>query len=135
MTPSQNNIDSDPKKDRSDPDAVRKAFRVPVDEADGICAVVNGISFPVVNMNPEGVSILCDNDAEFGDIRIIENCRLELPSANITGLTARVIHCTREAEKEWHIGLQWIDLSDDNSDKIVDMVSAIKDKLRNMAKK
>ena len=134
MNPPEPIPGNESKKDRSDPDAVRQSFRVPVDSRDGICAVLNEKIYPVTDMNPEGVSIVCTGPDELGDSELIDGCRLELSEDHIPGLTARIIHRTHGSGKAWNIGLKWVAPDDGTQEKLAAAVSKIKQKLQKQAR-
>lgn len=117
---------------RSDHNAIRQSFRVTVDLEDGIVAVLNGKTYPVADISPQGINVFCRGNNDFTLSQIIENCELIVPEYTIKNLTAKVIHCSCSSDGKWINGIQWADLTDTDLDKIVQQVSQIKDKLRRL---
>lgn len=114
---------------RSDPDDIRRSFRVPVDPSYGIQATLNQKTYPVSDISPEGISILCRDHTAFTVAQIIENCELILPDVTIKNLTARVVHFSCPSEFNWTNGIQWVNLADDDLEKIAAQVSKLKKEL------
>ncbi len=65
MLPSKPTQEKTLKNERSDPDAVRHSFRVPVDAQEGICVFLNARRYPVTDMNPEGIRFLSTDKTGF----------------------------------------------------------------------
>jgi len=124
----------DSKNTRSDHNAIRQSFRVTVGPEDGILAVLNGTTYPVADISPEGVNLFCHDNKDFTLSQVIENCELIIPEDTIKGLTAKVIHSSCGSDGKWTNGIQWTDLADADLDKIVQQVSLIKNKLRRLGR-
>lgn len=114
---------------RSDPDSVRRAFRVPVPPGNGIKAVLNGREYDVIDISPQGLSIRCRDSTAFTVAQVIEDCRLIMPGLEIRDLTARVIHFSCKSESEWTNGIQWVGLTETAQENIAEQVSWIKRRL------
>lgn len=135
MNPPESIPGQEIKNDRSDPDAVRQSFRVPVDYRDSVYAVLNNKTYPLIDMNPDGICIMCSDTDQLGDSDLIDGCRLEISENHISGLTARIVHRTPGSGGEWKIGLKWVGPDDGTREKLASAVSDIKQKLRRQAQK
>jgi len=122
----------EPKDTRSDHSAIRQSFRVAVDPEDGIFVVLNGRTYPVVDISPQGINVFCRDNNDFTLSQVIENCELIIPEDTIKRLTAKVIHCSCSSDGKWTNGIQWKGLTDADLDKIVQQVSHLKNKLRRL---
>ncbi len=115
---------------RSDQSPIRQSFRVSVEPEDRIFVVLNGETYPVADISPEGINIVCRDSNPFTLSQVIENCQLILPGDTIKDLSAKVIHFSCGPGGRWTNGIQWVDLPDSTLDKIVGQVSKIKKRLR-----
>ena len=125
--PDSNNV-------RSDPTAIRRSFRVPVEFQDDIAVMLDNQTYRVVDISPEGVNIDDKDQASFTDGQLIENFELIIPGSRIKGLTARIVHYSSDTERNWNYGIQWIDMADEAQQQIVAIVLKIKQRLRQAAR-
>lgn len=125
---------SDSNNVRSDPTAIRQSFRVPVNVQDDIAVRLDNQIYRVVDICPGGVNITDRNQTPFKIEQLIENCELMIPGSRIKDLTARIIHCSSDSERNWNNGIKWIDLSDEAQEQIATIVSKIKQRLRQSAR-
>lgn len=124
--PGSNNV-------RSDSTAIRHSFRVPLEIQEDIAVVLDNQTYCVVDISPEGVNIDDKDQASFTAGQLIENSELIIPGSRIKGLTARIVHCSSDTERNWNYGIQWIDLADEAQQQIAAIVSKIKQRLRQIA--
>lgn len=124
--PGSNNV-------RSDLTAIRHSFRVPVEIQEDIAVMLDNQTYRVVDISPEGVNIDDKDQASFTAGQLIENFELIILGSRIKGLTARIVHCSSDTERNWNYGIQWIDLADEAQQQIAAIVSKIKQRLRQAA--
>ncbi len=125
--PDSNNV-------RSDPTAIRQSFRMPVEFQDDIAVMLDNQAYRVVDISPEGVNIADKDETPFTIGQLIENCELIIPGSRIKDLTARIVHCSSDPDRNWNNGVQWIDLADEAQQQIAAVVSKIKQRLRQAAR-
>lgn len=135
MAKTPSNTISDSNDERSDRTAIRQSFRVPVGFKDDIFVILDNEAFPVVDIGPEGINITTKNQTRFMEGLLIQNCELIIPGTRIKNLTARIVHCSGDPDKNWNHGIHWIDLTDNAQEQIVAIISKIKQKLRQAASK
>lgn len=106
-------------------ESVRKSFRVAV-QNDIIKATIEGKTYPVTDISPGGISILCEKKQGFAVDQIFSGCELFIPGDTIKSLSARVVHMTLASPENFQVGIQWQNLSDDDLTKIALTVSELK---------
>lgn len=116
------------KKKQTVSSIVRKSFRVPVDK-DEIQAIIEGQVFPVVDISLTGISIACEQEPLFDVSQEIRDCQLKMSTGRIEGLKGKIVHYSCSTEKDWHHGIQWVELDAASVDKIEILVLELKDKL------
>ncbi len=104
---------------RSNPTKNRKSSRVPVEVQDKISTIIDGKSYQVINLSPDGLNIANTDHAPFTIGELINNCKLILSDCHIKDLTARIIHCSCGSDGKWNNGIQWIDLTNEESKQII----------------
>ena len=124
--PGSNNV-------RSDSTKIRHSFRVPVEFQDDTAVIFDNQTYRVVDISPEGVNIDDKDQVSFTSGQLIENFELIIQGSRIKGLTARIVHCSSDTERNWNYGIQWIDLADEAKQQIVEIVLKIKQRLRQAA--
>ncbi len=115
---------------RSDPEAIRQSFRVPVEFQDDSMVKINHQTIRVVDISPDGLNVAGTGQVPFAAGQLIEECELRIMGSRISNLTARIVHCAGGPDGNWNSGLQWIDLGDDVQEQIAAVVSKIKKRLR-----
>ncbi len=133
MTKTQSNKMPDSNDVRSDPTAIRQSFRVPVEHQDNMNVMIDDSAYLVTDISPEGVNIVNKGQKPFTIGKLLENCELNIHDSRIKDLAARIVHCSCSPDKNWNIGIQWINLTDESQQKIASIVSKIKQRLRKMA--
>ncbi len=115
---------------RSKPKNARKSSRVPIKAIDEISAIIYNKSYPVINLSQNGLNISNTDHAPFTIGELIDGCKLILSDSHIKDLTARIIHCSCGSDGKWNNGIQWIDLTNEESKKIAETVSKLRHRLQ-----
>jgi len=97
--------------DSQDGERVRHSFRVPASDKDNVLAVFYNKTYTVVNLSPVGIAIHSDSCLEFESGQIIEDAALVLGSQRMSGLSAKVVHCSVHDSGELQFGLAWLNMS------------------------
>ena len=133
MVKSPSNKVSDTNDQRSDRTAIRMSFRVPVELQDDIAVMINNETYQVLDIGPEGINITIKDPSLFTIGQFIQNCELILSDNRIKNLTARIVHSSKDSDEAWNTGIHWIALDDNAQEQIVNIISKIKQKLRQNA--
>jgi len=93
---------------------IRNLFRVSVSLTDDIRVNFGGNEYIVTNLSVTGVAVNVSSCLEFDSGQIIDDARLKLGNVNITGLCAKVIHCSVHDSGSFQFGFQWVDMNAGN---------------------
>ena len=107
-------------------DAVRKAFRVPVESRDDIKVVLNDETYLVVDISISGVSIVSKENPTLVVSKTYQNCQLKTPDGTIDKLTGKIIHFTSGSADTLRNGIKWVELDPSASRDIESLVSKLK---------
>nr|WP_319491537.1 PilZ domain-containing protein [uncultured Desulfobacter sp.] len=105
----------------------RHVYRVLVSLADDIRVNFGNNQYVVNNLSVKGVAVNVSSCLELESGQIIDDIGLKIGDFNITGLSAKVIHCSVHDSGSFQFGLQWVNLAADNKktlDKALDQFKA-----------
>nr|WP_321399235.1 PilZ domain-containing protein [uncultured Desulfobacter sp.] len=92
----------------------RHVYRVSVSLADDIRVNFGHNQYVVNNLSVKGVAVNVSSCLELESGQIIDDIGLKIGDLNITGLSAKVIHCSVHDSGSFQFGLQWVNLAADN---------------------
>ncbi|MBU1195324.1 MAG: PilZ domain-containing protein [Proteobacteria bacterium] len=110
-------------------DYIRKSFRVPVEDPLKVWVMINTRRYPVLDICFDGVRILINEMSEFQVEQSLSNCELTIFDVFIGSLQGRVIHVSAGENKALQCGIQWMDASENEAQKIFQIVSKMKNQL------
>lgn len=116
-------------RDLDQSDHIRKSFRVPVAEAQKVWVMIHTRRYPVLDICFDGVRILLNEMSEFEVEQSLSNCELNIFDMHIKGLQGRVVHVSFSENKELQCGIQWMGASENEAQKIFQIVSKMKNQL------
>ncbi len=108
---SENSIDFQPIPENTENEQIRHLFRTPVSLSDDIRVKFGENEYLVTNLSETGIAVNVGSCLEFDSGYVIEDARLRIGDVNITGLCAKVIHCSVHDSGSFQIGFQWVNIS------------------------
>lgn len=113
------------------PEIVRKSFRVPVEDKEKVWVVIDKQRYPVLDICLDGIGIALEKNAAFTIEQAVLNCELNVFDTSIKALNGQIVHLTTSKGENWQCGIQWINMEKEASEKILKIVSKMKDQLLN----
>ncbi|WP_020590068.1 PilZ domain-containing protein [Desulfobacter curvatus] len=112
---SEDSIDFQPiPEENTEGGQIRHLFRMSVSLTDDIRANFGENEYLVTNLSETGIAVNVSSCLEFESGQIIDDARLRIGNVNITGLRAKVIHCSVHDSGSFQIGLQWVGMNAEN---------------------
>lgn len=105
---------------------IRHVYRVSVSLADDIQVNFGGNQYIVNNLSSSGVAVNVSSCLEFESGQIIDDVGLKIGDLNITGISAKVIHCSVHDSGSFQFGLQWINMSTENKKTLAQALDKLK---------
>ncbi len=96
--------------DNQEDETVRYSFRVPASDQDELLAVFYDKTYNVINLSPMGIAIYSDSYMDFESGQILDDGVLVLGRHRISGLSAKVVHCSINDSGGLQFGLSWLNL-------------------------
>ena len=93
---------------------IRHLFRVPVNLNDDIQVTLGTEVYSVSNLSATGIAVNAKTCFDFTSGQIIENAELKIEAVLLTGLRAKVIHCSVDDSGSFQFGVQWLDMNQEN---------------------
>jgi len=119
------------KEDTSIPKIVRKTFRIPIEDKEDIWVVINKKRYAVLDISLYGIGITLEKDSTFTIEQALLNCELNVFDVSIKKLKGQIVHLTSSKGGKWQCGVRWIDMEKETEDKILKIVSKMKNQLLN----
>ncbi len=119
------------KEDTSIPKIVRKTFRIPIEDKEDIWVVINKKRYAVLDISLYGIGITLEKDSTFTIEQALLNCELNAFDVSIKKLKGQIVHLTSSKKGKWQCGVRWIDMEKETEDKILKIVSKMKNQLLN----
>lgn len=104
----------------------RHSFRVPVTLIDDIRVNFGGSEYSVINLSATGVAVNVSSCLEFDAGQIIDDARLRIGAVHITGVRAKVIHCSVHDSGNFLFGFQWVKMSAENKKTLEQVLDRLK---------
>lgn len=124
---SEDSIDFQPiPEENNEEGRIRHVFRVSVSLTDDIRAEFGGREYLVTNLSEAGIAVNVDSCLEFDSGRIIDDARLRIGAVHITGLSAKVIHCSVHDSGCFQYGFQWMNMNAENKNKLEKALGRLK---------
>ncbi len=100
--------------EESESGPIRHLFRVPVSLNDDIQVILGQEAYSVSNLSATGIAVNAKTCFDFNSGQIIENAELRIEDVHLTGLRAKVIHCSVDDSGSFQFGIQWVDMNSDD---------------------
>ena len=124
---SEDSIDFQPIPGENTEDGqVRHLFRVAVSSKDNIRINFGGNEYFVTNLSESGVAVNVSSCLEFDSGQIIDDALLRIGDVHITGICAKVIHCSVHDSGSFQFGFQWMDMSAENKNTLAQALGQLK---------
>lgn len=124
---SENSIDFQPMPgENTENGQVRYLFRVPVTLNDDIWMSFGESEYVVTNLSATGIAVNVSSCLEFESGQIIDDIRLRIGDIHLTGICAKVIHCSVHDSGSFQFGLQWMGMSDENKKVLIQALEKLK---------
>jgi c-di-GMP-binding flagellar brake protein YcgR len=107
---------------------IRHLYRVSVSLADDIRVNFGGNQYVVNNLSASGVAVNVSSCLEFESGQIVDDVGLKIENLNITGLSAKVIHCSVHDSGSFQFGLQWVHMDAENKKTLAQALDQLKAK-------
>jgi len=107
---------------------IRHLYRVLISLADDIRVNFAENQYIVNNLSESGVAVNVSSCLELESGQIIDNIGLKIGDLNITGLSAKVIHCSVHDSGSFQFGLQWVNMSSENKKMLASAIAQLKTK-------
>ncbi len=98
--------------DSSDSVTVRKSFRIPIRQKEGFSIVIDGISFPLENINSKGAGVLMVEDHSFFKEQLLSDCELILGSDKFDKVECQIVRINSEKDTLPVFGIRWLNMDD-----------------------
>ncbi|MBU2966498.1 PilZ domain-containing protein [Amphritea sp. 2_MG-2023] len=85
----------------------RKSYRIPVKDRETSLLIMNGSTYPLVDISVEGVCIGIDATAPLTSADITPDCKIILGEQHFEGLVGEVMHSSLDGDGNWICGIQW----------------------------
>ena len=105
---------------------VRHLFRVPVTLKDGLRIYLSDNDYCVTNLSTTGIAVSVSSCLEFDSGQMIDNVTLRTGDIVFTGLCAKVIHCSVNDSGSFQFGLQWVNMSAEDKNKLAQALEQLK---------
>nr|WP_319393372.1 PilZ domain-containing protein [uncultured Desulfobacter sp.] len=105
---------------------IRNVYRVSVSLADDIRVNFGEDQYVVNNLSASGVAVNVGSCLEFESGQIIGDVGLNIGDLSITGLSAKVIHCSVHDSGSFQFGLQWVNMSPGNEKTLAQALDQLK---------
>ncbi len=123
--------------DSLDVAVTRKAFRISLCDKQHYSIVINGISFPLEDINTKGAGVIMVRDLSFSKGMILSDCDLILGKYRFAGVDSEIVHITSIKGLPPIFGIRWLNMAcsfsteTDDPKKIEDVCDALKRELLN----
>lgn len=123
----ENSIEFQPMPgDEQESETIRNSFRIPASDKDNVLAVFYNKTYTVVNLSKVGIAIHSDSCLEFESGQIIDDAELVLGSRKISGLSAKVVHCSVHDSGELQFGLAWLNMTPEDKSRLETILEQMK---------
>ncbi len=109
--------------------AIRKAFRVSVEEKKNYSVTIDSRKYPLADIGIKGVSFYINSAAEFPVGKVVSGLDLQLGSEHIQNLKGKVAHVSADGEKQWLCGLIWLNLKADKKKVLSSVIQSLKEEV------
>nr|WP_320193559.1 PilZ domain-containing protein [uncultured Desulfobacter sp.] len=124
---SEDTIDFQPiPGENTEDEQIRHLFRTPVSLTDDIRAKIGGNEYLVTNLSETGIAVNVSSCLEFDSGQILNDAQLKIGDINITGLCAKVIHCSVHDSGSFQIGFQWVNMNAENKKALREALGQLK---------
>ncbi len=89
---------------------VRKSFRIPIREQNHFSIIINGVSFPVEDINAKGAGVLMVEDLSFFKGQLLSGCELILGKDKFNDIECQIVHITSVKDSPPLFGVKWLNL-------------------------
>ncbi len=96
----------------------RRYFRIPITDKSEFSLIIGEKIYSIVNISINGMGIFVAPDDNIYLGQVLNNCEPIISGQKITGLKGKIIHCSRNISEQRMCGIQWIELTSDNRNKI-----------------
>ena len=107
---------------------IRHLYRVAVSLADDIRVHFGENQYILNNLSESGMAVNVSSCLEFESGRIIDNIRLKIGDLNITGLSAKVIHCSVHDSGSFQYGFHWVNMDIEDKKLLEQAIDQLKEK-------
>ncbi|MBF0230314.1 MAG: hypothetical protein HQK63_12125 [Desulfamplus sp.] len=119
--------------DSTDNVTVRKSFRIPIREKNRFSIFINGVSFPIEDINSKGAGVLMVEDHSFFKGQLLSDCELVLGNETFKGIECQVVHITSVKDSPPLFGIKWLNIDSKTAlsgkKQIVDICDELKQNL------
>ncbi|MCG8549573.1 MAG: PilZ domain-containing protein [Desulfobacterales bacterium] len=122
----EDSIDFQPIPENTENTQIRHLFRTPVSLSDNIQVKLGENEYLVTNLSETGIAVNVSSCLEFESGHIIKDAWLRIGDVNITGLCAKVIHCSVNDSGSFQIGFQWVNISSENRETLRNALGQLK---------
>ncbi|SMD06354.1 PilZ domain-containing protein [Desulfocicer vacuolatum DSM 3385] len=105
---------------------VRKAFRVPVPDNASVHLSLGKKEYSLVNISHGGISVLCDESLDVECDERLPGWNVHIGKIQLNNLTGRVIHCSSMPSGQLLYGIQWVDVTEEQTVNIHEAVARLK---------
>ena len=98
--------------DSLDSVTVRKSFRIPIREKSRFSILINGVYFPVEDINSKGAGILMVEDLSFFKGQLLSDCELILGNDKFIAVECQIVHITSVKDSPPLFGVKWLNMDD-----------------------
>lgn len=116
-------------EDVATPNTTRSSFRIPVDKSSDTCFTIDTTEYRVIDVSISGIGIGLEDNTAYSIDEILENCSLQISGLEFASLKGKVVHFSKETVMPLRCGIQWIDLADEDRDRLKQIILNMKDQL------
>jgi|GEM_PF-1410794 len=109
----------------------RGSFRISVRGKENYFAVINGASYPLVDIGLHGICITVDAETSIASDDLATGCELHAGEQVFSGLTARTVHYSLDDDSHWVCGIEWQDVDSEFEDGIENILHLLRKELLN----